>query len=176
MSPESIESHNKVKTAVTAAVFNIVERRNLGEVYSDRTLLTHPGAGFSTEPDLCFATWETLTSRRLRFKPRAQRVEEAKELVGTPDLVVEIVSDSSVHKDLRSLRGAYARAGIPEYWLIDARASRIEFTVLRLTSGKYSPGAPVGRPQPSRVLGAKFRLTRAKNPAGNWTYRLTTVR
>jgi Uma2 family endonuclease len=174
MSPESIESHNKVKLAVTADVLAYVRKLDLGEVYVDGALLTNIRAGVSTEPDLCFASWETLKTARLRLKPRAGRTDEFIELVGTPDLVVEIVSDSSEDKDLRRLRSAYARAAIPEYWLIDARGDRLTFAILRLVRGKYQP-APPGRPQRSRALGATFRLYRDRNRAGRWSYHLSTT-
>lgn len=40
-------------------------------------------------------------------------------------LVVE-VADSSISVDRRTKRPMYARAGIPEYWIVDLRADRIE--------------------------------------------------
>jgi Uma2 family endonuclease len=38
---------------------------------------------------------------------------------GPPDLIVEIVSDTSVAKDTRRLPEAYFRAGVAEFWLAD---------------------------------------------------------
>ena len=175
MSPESIESHNKVKTAVTIGVGALVQRLDLGEVYSDRVLYSHVRAGVSTEPDLMFARWETLQAGRLRLIPRANREDEYIELLGTPDLVVEILSGSSEDKDHRRLRSAYARAGVPEYWLIDARGDKIDFAILALARGRYRPSAPAGRPQRSEVLGVAFRLSRARNRVGRWSYRLHRI-
>jgi hypothetical protein len=43
------------------------------------------------------------------------------EVEGAADLVVEILSDSSVGKDTRRLPEAYAKAGVGELWLVDAR-------------------------------------------------------
>src|SRR5256885_8764701 len=43
------------------------------------------------------------------------------ELEGTPDMVLEVVSESSVQKDTKRLRQLYWQAGIREYWLVDAR-------------------------------------------------------
>jgi len=36
-----------------------------------------------------------------------------------PILVIEILSDSTAHRDLGFKRRFYARAGIPEYWIVD---------------------------------------------------------
>jgi Uma2 family endonuclease len=53
------------------------------------------------------------------------------------DLVMEIVSgsDSDRHRDLVGKRAEYARAGIPEYWIVDPEENRI--TVLTLDGDKY---------------------------------------
>jgi Uma2 family endonuclease len=35
-----------------------------------------------------------------------------------PDLIVEVLSQSHPHHDTRTKRTAYARAGVPEYWIV----------------------------------------------------------
>ncbi len=173
MSPESIESHNKVKTELTSAFVAVA--RELGETYADGCLFTNAPAGVSTEPDLTFVTWATLQSGRLRLNPRANRDDEWIEIEGAPDVVVEVVSDSSVRKDLIRLRMAYRKAGIPEYWIVDARGPDLRFEILVLEGDDYRPAAPAGAPQPSAVFAKTFSLSRRKNPVGRWTYDLTHV-
>src|SRR5262249_13801924 len=125
------------------------------------------------EPEALFASWDTLRSGRLKLNPRANRDDEFIELEGTPDLVVEVVSDSSTRKDLKLLRGAYARAGIPEYWLIDARSDEIRFEILKLSDTGYHATEPATAPwQHSAVLGVNARLTRGLNPIGRFSYAL----
>jgi Uma2 family endonuclease len=53
------------------------------------------------------------------------------------DLVMEVVSDSASdrHRDLVEKRADYARAGIPEYWIVDPEEGRI--TVLALEGTEY---------------------------------------
>lgn len=53
------------------------------------------------------------------------------------DLVVEVVSDGSVKKDTKRLPPLYARAGIPELWLIDARDADLRFEIHTLHGGRY---------------------------------------
>jgi Uma2 family endonuclease len=79
-----------------------------------RAWVKHEEAGLSTEPDLIFATWDAFTSGRLGFVDKKDKQGDFIELVGTPDLVVEVVSDSSVRKDRVTLKAAYFTAGIPE--------------------------------------------------------------
>ncbi|MDP9364888.1 MAG: Uma2 family endonuclease [Chloroflexota bacterium] len=64
------------------------------------------------EPDLLFvarAHLDRLTPERL---------------VGPADLVVELISDSSVRRDRLEKFTEYAMAGVPEYWLFDPRPGR----------------------------------------------------
>ena len=53
---------------------------------------------------------------------------------GVPDLVIEILS-SDRNRDLVMKRDLYARAGIPEYWIVDPANDRI--TALELYGGEY---------------------------------------
>ena len=93
------------------------------------------------------------------------------ELVGTPDLVVEFVSLSSVTKDTIKLKERYALAGIPEYWLIDCRGRTIRFELLALKGSRYravKPNASGARRSP--LLEATVQLTRTKSPVNTWRY------
>jgi Uma2 family endonuclease len=63
----------------------------------------------SREPDIFFVSNENLS----RLK--------GKRLEGAPDLVVEIISPSSVREDKVRKFDEYEQAGVPEYWLIDPR-------------------------------------------------------
>jgi Uma2 family endonuclease len=39
-------------------------------------------------------------------------------IFGVPDLIAEVVSPSNAEQDTKIKRSAYARAGVPEYWII----------------------------------------------------------
>jgi Uma2 family endonuclease len=51
------------------------------------------------------------------------------------DLVMEVVGDDERRRDLETKRFEYARAGIPEYWVVDPRLEQI--TVLKLDGQRY---------------------------------------
>jgi Uma2 family endonuclease len=172
MSPESLETHNKVKTEFTSVVAHHVRDRDLGEVYADRALFSNVRAKVSAEPDLLFVSWATSEAGRVTLSRRKERQEEFIEIVGTPDMALEILSDSSVRKDKVRLKRAYERAGIPEYWLVDARGKEISFEILILERGAYRASAPTRQAQTSRVFGATFELRRARNRLGRFTYTL----
>jgi Uma2 family endonuclease len=45
---------------------------------------------------------------------------------GPPDLVIEVLSPSTASRDRVLKRDRYARFGVPEYWIIDAKARHVE--------------------------------------------------
>jgi Uma2 family endonuclease len=175
MSPEELESHNKVKLKIAAVLNQIVEDEKLGEVFADGVLLTHEGASLSTEPDVMFVSWESFDSGRVKLTEKVGRPRRYVELIGSPDLVVEVVSDSSVRKDTELLRAAYLAAGVTEYWMVDARGSEIRFEILHGLGARFSPSAPADQPQISRVLGRRWRLGRSLNRGGRFVYRLEAL-
>jgi Uma2 family endonuclease len=48
------------------------------------------------------------------------------EIVGAPDLVIEILSKSTAKRDTGVKKALYARSGVREYWLVDPEARSIE--------------------------------------------------
>ena len=76
-----------------------------------------------------------------------------------------MISDGSVRKDTIELREAYAEAGIPEYWLVDARGDDI----LRLTAKGYATARKSDGGIKSSVFRKSFRLLQSVNILGNPT-------
>jgi Uma2 family endonuclease len=75
-------------------------------VFSDDTIL---------QPDLLYVT-------KQRREIIQQRVE------GTPDLIVEIISDTGRRDRVEKL-DLYARFGVPEYWIVDPQTQVFEFLI-----------------------------------------------
>jgi Uma2 family endonuclease len=172
MSPEELETHNKIKYELSYAIIKLNKELDLGEFHGDGMLLLNDAAGLSTEPDGAFVTWESYEAGRVRLIERERRPGQYTELQGTPDWVLEVVSQSSVEKDTKSLREAYHRAGVPEYWIIDARSEAIDFQVLRYRRDRYVAVSPREGWLRSRVFGRGFLLERQRNRQGRWNYTL----
>jgi Uma2 family endonuclease len=134
--------------------------------------VTNVEANLSTEPDASFATWDSLGAGRVRLVPREGVHGQYLELEGTPDWVLEVVSKYSVRKDTRRLRERYHRAGIPEYWLIDARGDEVVFDLLVRAESDYVSEVGRGGWQTSPVFGRRFRLVRSRGPLELWQYTL----
>lgn len=173
MSPERYESHVKVKAVLTRVLANYVELEDLGDFYPDGGRVINKAGAVSNEPDAVFASWDTLQSGRLA--PPADRQDGKHiDLVGTPDWVCEVVSDSSEEKDTIALRQSYHAAGIPEYWLIDARDEdeAIDFQILVWTRNGYSLADTRDDWQFSPVFRKWFKLIRSEDRLGRARYEL----
>jgi Uma2 family endonuclease len=171
MSNEQIFSHNLVKVEFYVVVGAIVKAEGLGRLHADCVMLVHPGADLATQPDGLFASFETLRTRRLRLVKGKRR--GFVELRGTPDMVLEVVSESSVHKDTEELMELYWRAGIKEYWLVDARFEKAQFDIYTRGSRGYLLVRAAGGWLKSAVLGHSFRLAAHKDALGDPAYTLS---
>ena len=91
-----------------------------------------PNQAVPVEPDIFFIK-----------KDRLSIIGE-REIEGAPDLIVEILSPSSINYDREKKFEVYQAAGVPEYWLVNYWDRAVEVFVLREGAyqlvGKYRPG------------------------------------
>ena len=174
MSPEELSTHGPVKTAFAVGLGQLVAERKLGRLYIDRARVSSPTAQLSVEPDLVLVSWDSLREGRVRFLSwSAHNPHRLTEIEGPVDLVVEVVSDSSVGKDTKLLPPLYAQAGVSELWIADARGKALRFNIHTLEGGAYTRVRPdVTGWSRSPLLGASFRLVRHPAPFNGWDYTL----
>jgi Uma2 family endonuclease len=156
---EEAYSHNFVKNALYLALAPLTEP--LGLFFSDGMLLTNEDAGIATEPDAMFVSNAALESGRVELTAGTSVEATATEVVGSPDLVVEVVSRGTEEKDTELLMAKYHDAGVTEYWVIDARDSDdIRFDILKRARKGYTATRRSDEWVKSAVLGKSFRLVR----------------
>jgi Uma2 family endonuclease len=173
MSPEDLFTHGTLKIRLIAALDSIIHAGKLGHLFSDSTRVSCPSANLSVEPDLVFVSHESLAADRVRLVPKTSFPDRYVEVEGPPELIVEIVSDSSVKKDTKSLPKAYFAAGVPEYWLVDARREELLFQINHRGTAAFEATPIDGEGfQFSEVLQRRFKLMREKIERGNWHYEL----
>jgi len=165
MSREQLFTHLLLKGEFYRVLGNLVKDGKLGELYPDGLLLTNRAADLSGNPDATFVSGATASAGRIT--ETAGKEAGFVEIVGTPDMVLEVVSDSSVKKDTVILFEGYFVAGIPEYWLVDARRSGLSFTIHARGERGYVAADDEGGWQRSKVFGKSFRLTRDVSARGN---------
>lgn len=146
--------HNQIKSLIGVVVGGIILAESLGRFFSDRMRLVHEAARLSSEPDSMFVSHESETSGRVHWEQGATSLE----VIGSPDMVLEVVSSTSVEKDTVVLRKLYAAAGIREYWLINPLGGQLSFEILRLTGRRYAAVRKTAGWIKSPVFGKSFRL------------------
>ena len=130
MVPAPNRKHQKVLGNVYSELRRFNEEHGLGEVYmapfdvflSDTDVV---------QPDVLFisrAREHTLTEENVR---------------GAPDLVIEILSPSTAHKDLGEKHELYGRHGVLEYWIVDPVAETV--AVHRQENGTLELAETFGR-------------------------------
>ncbi len=173
MSPEDFFSHGVLKVELIRVLSQYLRETDRGYLVTDSTRVSSPEADLSAEPDLVFVSRESLGAGRVRLVPGAPGQGGYVEVEGAPDLVVEIVSRRSVVKDTRRLPMAYFKAGIPEFWLADARSEPLEFAIhKRGPSGYRRVAIDKEGFQKSAVLNCRFRLSGHRDGLGHWTFEL----
>jgi Uma2 family endonuclease len=126
MAPPPVPEHQGAARWFVYYLTQRVQRAGLGAVYP-APIGVVLGPGTELEPDIVVI---------LKGSQRAMVGD--KKIMGAPDLVIEIASPSTAAYDRDAVKGkqaAYARAGVPEYWLAVPAARTIE--VLVLVDGVY---------------------------------------
>ncbi|MCI0681099.1 MAG: Uma2 family endonuclease [Gemmataceae bacterium] len=171
MSKEQVFSHNQVKNEFAYVLTGLAKRLG-GTYFPDGVLLSHSEAELTSKPDGVYVSDESFDTRRVLLIEGEE--DGFVELEGTPDMVLEVVSTSSVKKDMADLMTLYWRASIAEYWLVDGRGERCDFDIFRRGAKGYQPVRKPGGWLKSGVFDASFHLSKATDKRGNPVFSLET--
>ena len=122
MAPAPDTWHQDSSRKLFRLMDRFVTTNNLGEVfYAPIDVVL--SAEDTVQPDLVFVSRSNagIIQRRAIF--------------GVPDLLVELVSPSSVRRDRYDKKALYARFGVKEYWIGDPANKALE--ILTLKNGNY---------------------------------------
>jgi Uma2 family endonuclease len=117
--------HQRLVRRVGVSIINFLEAAGLGEAFNlavDVVLSPHD----VVVPDLVYVS-----------KERSHLLQE-KNIPGPPDLVVEVLSPSTSHKDRKLKRRLYEKAGVLEYWMMNGDDDTVR--VYRLGPTGYGTG------------------------------------
>ena len=159
--PELIVSHNGPRNAVARTLGNLVSEEDRGLCFSSRTPVASPDDAHPVlcEPDFVFLSHEAILEGRVMLTPKVGRDGDFTEIVGPPDVVVEVRSDSSTRKNTVDLPADLFALGVTEYWLADAR---VDPPALAIHVRGGDPFEPVAAGEDgfvaSIVVGRSFRL------------------
>jgi len=129
--------HQEISKRLLGLFLEQIEKKGLGKVYQapyDVILSEHN----VVQPDLLFVSRDRLG------------IITPENVQGAPDLVVEILSESTQRWDRETKRRIYARYGVREMWIVDPAAEIVEVAAHNVdnlvTAGIYGPGTDVSSP------------------------------
>jgi Uma2 family endonuclease len=106
VSPPPLDGHERLQIFLLHLIRAFVEEFDLGEVRGSRTAVSLDNDQVF-EPDILFVTQDRLD------------IVQERGVFGPPDLVVEILSASTVAYDRGTKFQVYQQSGVQELWLID---------------------------------------------------------
>lgn len=110
--------NNNGKCQAFSAPFDVRLPKKPDEIADDKIYTV-------VQPDVCIVCDETKLDRR--------------GCLGAPDLIVEIISPSSLKYDLNDKFNLYEAAGVKEYWVVSPEAKSVNVFMLQ-DNGKYDGG------------------------------------
>jgi Uma2 family endonuclease len=126
VTPAPLTRHQRVLVNFVYYLVDFVKKHHLGEVYP---------APF----DVVFSQYDVVEPDILYVSEARASVITEKNVQGAPDLVVEILSESTAKIDRTTKLKLYARYGVAEYWVVDPEVCAIE--IYRLAPGGYELAA-----------------------------------
>lgn len=104
----SRNSHSYLTSILSYFFFDYLRKNNVsGSVHADADII-FPNSGVRLRPDLSYF--------RQSFAPN----EWEESITHVPELVVEILSDSSYLEDTFTKKHFYASEGVAEYWIVSS--------------------------------------------------------
>ncbi|MGO8818915.1 MAG: Uma2 family endonuclease [Terriglobia bacterium] len=132
VTPSPLRRHQKVLANLLYYLTEFVKKDDLGEVYP---------APF----DVVFSEYDVVEPDVIYVSKAHASVVTEKNIQGAPDLVVEVLSDSTARIDRTTKLKLYARNGVAEYWVIDPEVYAAE--IYRQVPGGYELAAQLDSSQ-----------------------------
>ena len=95
--------------------------------------------------DIVFSNHDVVQPDVIFVSNERQDIITPDNIRGAPDLVIEVLSSSTAHRDRTFKRALYARHGVREFWLVDTDAHTVE--VLLLGENGYNAVSTYGTGQ-----------------------------
>jgi len=101
------------------------------------------GAMFAAPTDVVFSDLDVLQPDLLFISTDRASIITEKNIQASPDLLVEILSETTRRTDEVIKRKLYERYGVPEYWIVDPELETVK--VYRMTEQGYSRVAELAK-------------------------------
>ena len=112
--------------------------RRLGLSIGNFVDATGSGEMFPVAVDVVLSPYDVVVPDLIFVSEERRHLLQEKNIPGPPDLVAEVLSPSTRHKDRLLKRRLFEREGVREYWILDPEKNTVR--VLLLGPGGYGPG------------------------------------
>jgi len=130
MTPAPSTTHQRLVVRLSIALGTFLNRQKAGQIFVAPTDVVLSDLDV-VQPDLIFVS-----------SARASIIT-AKNIQGTPDLLIEILSETTRKTDEIIKRKLYERYGVQEYWIVDPELETVK--IYRITPQGYSRTAELSR-------------------------------
>ena len=130
VTPAPKTKHQTIASNLTAVLVSFVKERRLGLVLAAPTdvILSDNNV---VQPDLLFVSTARIS------------IVTEDNIRGAPDLVIEIISETTRKKDEVTKRKLYERFGVQEYWVVDPELETVK--IFTRTQQKYGRAVDLGK-------------------------------
>jgi len=130
MTPAPSTKHQTIVVNLTLLLGNFIRQNRLGKLFSSPVDVLFSDTDI-VQPDIIFIA----TTRGTIIKD--------KNIQGAPDLVIEILSETTRKTDETTKRKLYERYGVAEYWIVDPELETVK--IYRMTDRAYIRTAELSR-------------------------------
>ena len=123
VTPAPRTKHQRISTNLLGCLYVYIQKSKGGKVFAAPT-------------DVVLSELDVVQPDLLYISPARTSIITGKNIQGPPDLVVEILSETSRKTDEIIKRKLYERSQIPEYWIIDPELETVK--IYRLSDQSYT--------------------------------------
>jgi Uma2 family endonuclease len=117
VTPSPVTRHQRTSLAIAVQLYEQIERRGFGLV-------------IDAPMDVLLSRVDVVQPDLLVVLNRNRRIVKRKNVRGSPDLIVEITSPSTVRRDLELKRSLYEKYRVLEYWIVHTHQNVVDRLVL----------------------------------------------
>ncbi len=137
VTPAPLTKHQRISMNLAAALYHHWQHAKAGRVFSAPTAVIFSETDM-VPPDLLYIAKDQ------------DHLITRENIQGSPDLIVEILSDSTRCRDERLKRNLYEQHGVKEYWIVDPELESVK--LYRLRDGRYATPQELSTEQSQATL------------------------
>lgn len=118
-----VTRHQLISYRLVLAIGNYLEENPVGQL-------------FFAPLDIVFSRYDVVEPDLLYISNERREIVTTKNIQGSPDLLIEILSESNRKYDEVTKRALYERTGVGEYWIVDPVANAVR-VFRRNAAGRY---------------------------------------